>query len=250
MYVPLQVHRFQKSILLIVQYKYLKSCSEDFYSLESDPPHKIMWYWFYLFGFFISARPLVGDGVALHSVTRGRRGGPVQCFGCQEMGHIITNCPHKAQGTSAPAATVPYNRPSATYQRPDTSAQCMARDMDASQRFQEASAAERRMEASTQKLLLLCEHVELVCDQIPGAAAAERAAGVLHTLSLPQAEAREHKVRTGQDDVEEMARAMEAACRCEIVADTTQALDADLGKFHNTWEHARPHQIKRWGEGP
>jgi len=30
MYVPLQVIRFHKSILLIVQYKYLKSCSEDF----------------------------------------------------------------------------------------------------------------------------------------------------------------------------------------------------------------------------
>ena len=28
-YVPLQVNRFQKSILLIVQYKYLKSCSGD-----------------------------------------------------------------------------------------------------------------------------------------------------------------------------------------------------------------------------
>ena len=106
------------------------------------------------------------------------------------------------------------------------------------------------MEASTQKLLLLCERVELVCDQIPGAAAAERAAGALHTLSLPQAEAQEHKVRTGQDDVEEMARAMEAARRCEIVADTTQALDADWGKFHNPWEHAWPDQVKRWGEGP
>jgi len=29
MYVPLLVNRFQESILLIVQYKYLKSCSED-----------------------------------------------------------------------------------------------------------------------------------------------------------------------------------------------------------------------------
>jgi len=47
MYVPLQVNRFPKSILLIVQYKYLKSCSGDFYSPESDPPHKIMRYWFY-----------------------------------------------------------------------------------------------------------------------------------------------------------------------------------------------------------
>jgi len=47
MYVPLQVNRFQKSVLLIVEYKYLKSCSGDFYSPESDPPHKIMRYWFY-----------------------------------------------------------------------------------------------------------------------------------------------------------------------------------------------------------
>ena len=77
----------------------------------------------------------VGDGVTLHALTRGRRGGPVQCFGSQEMGHIIANCPHKAQGTSAPAATVPYNRPSAPHQRPNTSAQDMARDMDATRRF-------------------------------------------------------------------------------------------------------------------
>ena len=39
-YVPLQVNRFQKSISLIVQYKYLKSCSGDFCSPESDPPHE------------------------------------------------------------------------------------------------------------------------------------------------------------------------------------------------------------------
>ena len=30
MYIPLQVNRFHKSILLIVQYKYLKSRSENF----------------------------------------------------------------------------------------------------------------------------------------------------------------------------------------------------------------------------
>jgi hypothetical protein len=47
MYVPLQVNRSQKSILLIVQYKYLKSCTGDFYSPQSDPPHKIMRYWIY-----------------------------------------------------------------------------------------------------------------------------------------------------------------------------------------------------------
>ena len=47
MYVPLQVNIFHENILLIVQYKYLKSYSGDFYSPESDPPHKIMRYWFY-----------------------------------------------------------------------------------------------------------------------------------------------------------------------------------------------------------
>ena len=41
-HVPLQVNRFQKIILLIVQYKYLKSCSRRFNSPESDRPHKIM----------------------------------------------------------------------------------------------------------------------------------------------------------------------------------------------------------------
>ena len=42
---------------------------------------------------------------------------------------------------------------------------------------------------------------------------------------------------------------MEAACRCEIVADDTPALDADWGKFHNPWENAQPRQVKCWGEG-
>ena len=69
------------------------------------------------------------------------------------------------------------------------------------------------MEASTQKLLLLCERVKLVCDWIPTAAAEERAARALHTLLFPQGEARGHKVMTRQHDVEEMARAMEAARR-------------------------------------
>ena len=195
---------------------------------------------------------MVGDGSAVHALTYGLRGGPVQCFGCQsqETGHVVATCPHRAQGASVLGATLPYNWPIAPHQRPDTSAQDMAREMDVTRRFQEASAAERRMEASTQKLLLLCERVELVCDRIPGATAAERAAGALHTLSIPQVEAHEHKVMTGQDDVEEMARAMEAARRCEIVADTNQALNADWGKFRNPWEHARPHQVKRWGEGP
>ena len=47
MYVPLQVNRCQKCILLIVEYKYVKSYSGDFYSPESDPPHKIMRCWVY-----------------------------------------------------------------------------------------------------------------------------------------------------------------------------------------------------------
>ena len=47
MYVPSQVNRFDESVLLIVQYRYLKSSSGDFYSPESDLPHKIMRYWFY-----------------------------------------------------------------------------------------------------------------------------------------------------------------------------------------------------------
>jgi len=42
---------------------------------------------------------------------------------------------------------------------------------------------------------------------------------------------------------------MEAARRCEIVADDSPALDADCGKFHNPWENAQPRQVKRWGEG-
>jgi len=65
----------------------------------------------------------------------------------------------------------------------------MAREMEVTRRLQEASLAERRVEASTQKFLQLCECVELACDQIPGAAAAERTAGALHTLSLPHGEA-------------------------------------------------------------
>ena len=56
MYVPLQVNTSQQYILLIVQYKCIKSCSEHFYSPKSDPPHKIMRYWAYystqlVFGF-------------------------------------------------------------------------------------------------------------------------------------------------------------------------------------------------------
>ena len=126
----------------------------------------------------------------------------------------------------------------------------MAQEMDVTRRFEEASAAVRRMQASTQRLLLLCERVDLVCAQIPEAAAAERTAGAVHTLSLPHVSSREHKAMTGHDNVAEIARAMEAARRCEIIADTTQGLDADWGKIHNPWQHALPHQVKRWGQGP
>jgi len=73
MYVPLQINRFQTNILLIVQYKYVKSCSRDFYSPESDPPHKIMRYWFLflnLVGGFISTRPRwSGENVLYHNCT-------------------------------------------------------------------------------------------------------------------------------------------------------------------------------------
>jgi len=60
MYVPLQVNRFDESVLLIVQYFFnlrlkierhpvqiFKIMFRRFYSPESDPPHEIMRYWFY-----------------------------------------------------------------------------------------------------------------------------------------------------------------------------------------------------------
>ena len=70
-----------------------------------------------------------GDSGALHAL-RGRWRGPVQCYGCQELGHVITNCPHRAEGAGAQGATLTYNRPSAPHQRTDTSAQEMARAID------------------------------------------------------------------------------------------------------------------------
>ena len=51
-----------------------------------------------------------------------------------------------------------------------------------------------------------------------------------------------HAQAAGHDDVAEMAHAMEAARRFEIVADTTQALNANWGKIHNPWKHARANQ--------
>ena len=46
-YVPLHVNRFHKIILLIVQKEIFTILFQGFYSSESDPPHKIMQYWFY-----------------------------------------------------------------------------------------------------------------------------------------------------------------------------------------------------------
>jgi len=69
MYVPLQVNRSQKCILLIVQYKYIKPCSGDFNSPESDPPHKIMRYWIYYstqLCFWISTWQNLSDGNDLY----------------------------------------------------------------------------------------------------------------------------------------------------------------------------------------
>jgi len=45
MYIPFQVNICHKSILLILEYKYLKSCSEDLIlknPTKSDSPHKTM----------------------------------------------------------------------------------------------------------------------------------------------------------------------------------------------------------------
>jgi len=70
----------------------------------------------------------VGEGGVVHALPRGRRGGHIQCFGCQETGHVVANCPHRAQGASALGATLPYNRPSAPHQRSDTIAQDVTRE--------------------------------------------------------------------------------------------------------------------------
>ena len=186
----------------------------------------------------------VGDSSAVHALTHGRRG-PVHYYGCQEPGHVITNCSHCAEGTNAPGATLTYNRPSAQHQHTNASAQEMAHTMDVNRRLEEASAAERRVEASTQRLLLLCDRVDLACAHAPGEAVAGRSAGVVHTLLLPPVSPLEHKVMAGYDDVAEMACAMEATRRCEIVADTTQALNANWGKIHHPWEHTRPYKVNR-----
>jgi len=97
---------------------------------------------------------LAGDSGAVHALTRGQRG-PVNCYGCQELEHVIANCPHCAEGTSAPGETLTYNRPSVLHQRADISTQKMVRAMDVNRRLEDSSAAERRVDASTQRLLLL-----------------------------------------------------------------------------------------------
>jgi len=62
MHIPFQVNRFQNSILLIVQYKYLKSCSEDFLLKNptkirsSAQDHAILHLLLNTVGFFISNR--------------------------------------------------------------------------------------------------------------------------------------------------------------------------------------------------
>jgi len=150
--------------------------------------------------------------------------------------------------------------------------------MEANQCLEEASAAERRLDASTKNLLLLCDCVDLACAHAPGlrAATAGSSAGAVHTLSLSPVSPREHKILGWQPDglaeqwvhpamykvvietravghaqvadhvdAAEMARGMDAACQCEILADTSPALNADWGKLHNPWENARPHQVKR-----
>ena len=49
-----------------------------------------------------------GESGTVDTLTRGRRG-PMACYGCQELGHIIDNCPHWAAGPSTPGATLAYN---------------------------------------------------------------------------------------------------------------------------------------------
>jgi len=66
---------------------------------------------------------------------------------------------------------------------------------------------------------------------------------VMETQAVGQVKA------TGNDNVAEMARTMDAARQCEIVADKPQALNADWGKMHNPWENVWPRQVKRWWEG-
>ena len=49
-----------------------------------------------------------GEISAVHALTRGLQG-PVAYYDCQELGHIITNCPHRVEGTSGQSVTLVYN---------------------------------------------------------------------------------------------------------------------------------------------
>jgi len=62
-------------------------------------------------------------------MTRGRRG-QVLCYGCQEPGHVIANCPHRAESKGVTGMAVAYNQPSEVHPRTNNSAQDMARAMD------------------------------------------------------------------------------------------------------------------------
>jgi len=91
MHIPFQVNILQESILLIVQYKYLKSCCEDLFpkiQQESDPLHKIMRYFMYystqLAPSFQPGRNLPGGHDLYHSCTSFKgaswRGQPLNIF--------------------------------------------------------------------------------------------------------------------------------------------------------------------------
>jgi len=71
-------------MLLIVQYKYLKSFYGDFYSPESDPPHRIVWYRFYYSIWLGFSFPLDDGNVMYHSCTSlkgaSRGGQPLNVF--------------------------------------------------------------------------------------------------------------------------------------------------------------------------
>jgi len=62
MQTPIQINRFQKTILLIVQYKYLKSCSKDFFLKNqtkiwsSAQDHAVLHLLLNTVGFFFSTR--------------------------------------------------------------------------------------------------------------------------------------------------------------------------------------------------
>ena len=48
-----------------------------------------------------------GANGCLHTMTNGRRG-RVLCYSCQEPGHVIANCPHRAKSKGAPGIAVAY----------------------------------------------------------------------------------------------------------------------------------------------